>query len=627
MKDQRRPIITFCFTDIEGSTLLARNLADEYPSLIDSYRVVIRQAVNNHFGLVIDSAGDGFFITFRDPLNGVLAAADIQKKLKQIKWPQGVDLKVRIGLHTGKAVASNSGYTGIEVHKTSRICDASHGGQILISTTTMIGIRDKIPAHFSIKNLGKYELKGFEVPENLYQLTLEGLNNSFPAPRAIAALPVVAVLPFTSKKCDTETEYFCDGVTTDIIHALARIPGLRVVSPGLSFALKRSELDPVSAGEKLKANAVLAGILNKYEDQLYVSVQLIDVDLDQKIWSSVFEKKVEEIFIIEEEISTEVAQFLHIDTNRSQVKKIQKAQTQNMEAYDFYIKGRKFYFQFSKQNILFALQMFQNATRADPEYALAYCGMADCYSYLYMYDAPTEAHLKAVEKYSKKAVNIAPDLAEAHASWGVALSLLKNYNEAEATFEKAISLDPQLFEAYYLYARVAYAAGKLDKAAGLFRDANRLRPEDYQSLFLAGQCFEAVGLLERAKEMREEGLEIAEKQLKFNPGDTRALYMGANGLIGLNQKSKAIGWLQRALLVDPDDTMLLYNAACIYNRAGMPDEAMACLERSFELGLTQIDWYLNDTDLNSLRETNRFKTLIEKLQSVQPGALRKQKRK
>ena len=288
-------------------------------------------------------------------------------------------------------------------------------------------------------------------------------------------------------------------------------------------------------------------------------------------------------------------------------------QTSNVTAYDFYLRGRRFYYQFSRQGVEFALQMFQKAIEEDENYSLAYCGLADCYAYLYMYVSDSLENLQAASDASRRAIELDPMLAEAYAARGLALSLDGRYLESAANFERAIELDPQLFEAWYHYARTTFVQGKLAKAAHLFETANQVRPEDYPSILLAGQIYQDLGLEEQSRKTRRRGVGIAEQHLKLNPGDTRALYMGANGLVSLGETEKGLEWLRRALTLEPNDAMLLYNAGCIYALAGMTDASLDCLERSVSNGLTQRGWFENDSNLDAVRKLPRFQSLLKKL--------------
>jgi tetratricopeptide (TPR) repeat protein len=199
-------------------------------------------------------------------------------------------------------------------------------------------------------------------------------------------------------------------------------------------------------------------------------------------------------------------------------------------------------------------------------------------------------------------------------SRGVALSLEHRYADSEAAFERAIALDPQLFDAWYWYARVAILQGNLEKAAQLFEAANRVQPEDFQSILLSGQVYEDLGLPQKAAEARNKGIALAEHYLELNPGDPRAYYLAANGLMALGQTAKSLSFLQHALILDPDDAILLYNAGCVYALAGLRDQAIDALERSVESGLKQRAWFENDGNLDFLREDPRFIALLNKLE-------------
>lgn len=599
---------------------MAGKLEDAYSELISRYRGLIRDTIAEYGGKEIDSAGDGFFIVFDHATDAAKAVIDMQRKIAITVWPEQMEIFVRIGIHAGEAMMTESGFTGLAVHKAARICDAAHGGQVLISNDMANDLEGAEIDRLELKNLGKYHLKGFETPVGIFQLSAAETGRKFPAPRAVPALPVVAVLPFRDELNKPENAYFFDGISTDMIQSLSRITGLRVVARAASSAFQGSEEDVYEIGEKLNANAVLHGTMKKEDHRISLHAELTDIDQEEVKWTADFDGDLDDLFRIEEEIVRKTAQQLGTQYREgTHMKKGPQFRVQNIEAYDYYLKGRRFYYQFSRQSILFALQMFQKAIQIDPDFALAYTGAANCYAYLYMYEDPSVSNRQAAEQFSQKAIELSPSLAEAHTCRGVTLSLSKDFDGAEECFEKAIALDPKLFEAYYHYARMSFANGNLQKAAGLFRDANRVRPEDYQSLLLAAQCFEKTGFDARAREVREDGVQIVEEHLKLNPGDTRALYMGANGQAALGNSMVAIQWLQRALFLEPNDPMLLYNAGCIYALMGMEDEALESLDQSVEAGLTQKEWFEHDPDLNGLRDHPRFREILLKLDDAVPS--------
>ncbi|MDH3699299.1 MAG: adenylate/guanylate cyclase domain-containing protein, partial [Flavobacteriaceae bacterium] len=175
--------ITFVFSDVEHSTRLAQQLREDYPELLEQHRTVIRDAIKKHKGKEIDTAGDGFFMTFDNPNSAVLASVEIQKKFHTLKWATEIGLKVRMGIHTGVALTTESGYTGVEVHLASRVCNAAHGGQVLISHATQRGLEKNVKEESHLSDLGGYLLRDFAEPVKLFQLNISGIRSHFPKPR------------------------------------------------------------------------------------------------------------------------------------------------------------------------------------------------------------------------------------------------------------------------------------------------------------------------------------------------------------------------------------------------------------------------------------------------------------
>jgi adenylate cyclase len=230
-----------------------------------------------------------------------------------------------------------------------------------------------------------------------------------------------------------------------------------------------------------------------------------------------------------------------------------------------------------------------------------------------MYDAPKPQHLEQAEENSRKAMELDPNLPEAYTALGVAFSLAKNHDESHKAFETAIRLGPNRFESYYMYARDCFVQGQLERAAELFERASEVAPDDYQSPLLVAQVYEALGLIAEMEAARRRGVAIAERTLRVNPGDVRALYMGANGLVALGQRERGLEWAQLALDLEPGEAMVLYNIGCIRSLAGQADDAIDCLERAVQAGLTQRGWYEHDSNLDPLRRHPRFTALMERL--------------
>ncbi len=519
-----------------------------------------------------------------------------------------------MGIHTGLALTTTGGYTGVEVHLGSRICNAAHGGQVLVSKSTQKYLPRHFPNGLKLVRLGEYKLKDFPQPIELFQLHIPGARHNFPPPRIRPDEKRMGVLPFVNQSKNPELEYIGDGLAEEIIITLGKVSGLRVVSRSASFALKGKNLTSLQLREKLKVDYALEGRFKVVGGQLCVSVELIDTGTGFNRWSARYDKAGEDLLRLVEEISQQIVEALNYQLAPEQLESTQHRQTHNAEAYDYYLRGRRFYSQFSNRGMDLALIMFQKAIEADETYALAYAGMADCYSYQFQHMSRSEAIIQKADEASLKGIELSPTLAEAHVSRGIVLSLKGQFEEAEQSFRYAIEQEPTLYLGWFHYGRTCFAAGKIDKAARLFEQANRVEPEDYQSILLAAQSYDDIGSTELARRLRERGVEIAEKRLELNPGDTRALYMAANTLAFLEEPEKSFSLVQRALALEPDDSMLLYNAACVYALLGMTDEALNCAERAYEAGLTLRGWYENDSNLDSIREEPRFKALMEKME-------------
>jgi adenylate cyclase len=257
--------------------------------------------------------------------------------------------------------------------------------------------------------------------------------------------------------------------------------------------------------------------------------------------------------------------------------------------------------------------MYDHAIQLDPEYARAYAGIANCSTFLYIYSQRSEANRERAEQASQKALELDPRLAEAHASRGAALSATGRTAEAEAAFETALRLAPRLYEAHYLYARHAFAKGELETAAREFEQASAARPDDYQAPLLVAQVFGILGRDAEAAAVRRRGLALAEAQLRINPDDVRARYLGANALVALGEHEKGLEWARAARSLDPEEPMLLYNLGCIHALAGDAETALDCLEAAARAGLTEIGWHEHDGDLASLRGHPRFRALVDSL--------------
>jgi TolB-like protein/Tfp pilus assembly protein PilF len=425
--------------------------------------------------------------------------------------------------------------------------------------------------------------------------------------------PSIAVLPFTDMSQAGDQAYFCDGIAEEIISALSRIAGLRVAGRTASFRVRPPAGDSREIGRQLGVQTLLEGSVRKSGDQLRIAVQLIDAVNGFHLWSERYDRQLIDIFPIQDEIARNVVQALEVTLSAAESSALRKPATRDIQAYDCYLRGRKFYYEYSPRAMEFATQMFERAAQLDPNYAQAYAGLADCWSYTYLYSDRSDAVRARADSASLTAAELDPGNAQALASRGLSLSLSGRNQEAERAFEAAIRIAPDLFEAHYFYARHCFALGQLEKAAAQYEGAIHARPEDYQSPLLVAQSYDDLGRLTDAAAARKLGVSLAERHLVLNPDDARALYMAANGLAALGERERSRQFLERALAIRPDDPMLLYNAGCIFAMLGLAEHALDCLEKAVRGGLTQKGWYVHDSNLDPLRSLPRFQELLHSL--------------
>lgn len=420
----------------------------------------------------------------------------------------------------------------------------------------------------------------------------------------------LAVLYFANLSGNKEDEYFRDGMTEDIITDLAKIQELQLFPRSAVLAFRDKPIPATQIGQQLTAAYVLDGSIRRAGSRLRITAQLAETRTGHSIWAERYDRQLEDVFEIQDEIAQNIARALRVILSDREKREIEKVPTNDVQAYDYYLRGRQVFYEFRRKGFEFARQMFARATVIDSRYARAFAGVADCCSFLYMYFEASQDNLREAVAASRRAVELDPESAEAHASRGLAESLGNNYDAADKEFEAAIRLNPMLYDTYYFYARSCFSQGNMEKAAVLFEKASGVSPDDYQSLKHLEMCLRALGRPEEALKASRDSLRATERHLELYPEDARALYLGANALCQLGEPQRSREWAARALAIDPEETSILYNVACTYALLEDPDQALDCLEKAVRNGFGHKEWIVNDPDLTSLRKHPRFLALL-----------------
>ena len=420
----------------------------------------------------------------------------------------------------------------------------------------------------------------------------------------------IVVLPFTNMSENSENEFFSDGVTEEILNLLARQPGLRVVSRTTSFTFKGSSLDIRAIADRLGVQIVLEGSIRRAGNRVRITAQLIDASNDAHLWSNRFDREIDDIFAVQSEIASSIVDAM--DLEPAGLAECGPC-TCNIEAYDYYLRGRQYFHMSTKAGFKFALQMFSKAIEIDPEFARAYAGLADTHSMIAQWHDRSPEHLEAADQASRKALELVPNLAESHSARGFALSLKGDFSAASGEFERALELDPQNYDALYLYGRLRLVEGRFQEAADLWERAHATQPDEFQSLALMVLALQNLDP-EAAKVAARQAIAAVELRLALNPDDLRALELGSGMLVSAGRVEEGLAMAERALELGPNELSSLYNGACCFARAGRNERALELLERRLQTaGTIYREWVEHDSDFDGLRGDPRFIALLERM--------------
>jgi adenylate cyclase len=611
----KRKLSAILSADAKGYSRLMQDDESLTVHTLKNYREIMAKLIQQYCGRVVDSPGDNILAEFASVVDAVECAEKIQRTLKfrNNELSKNRKMEFRIGINLGDVIVDGDRIYGDGINIAARLEGLADGGGICISGTVHEHIKNKLPIDYNY--LGEQYVKNIITPVHVYQIKMNTKSNFSELNKEVKLpdIPSIAVLPFTNMSADKDQEYFCDGIAEDILNDLTSIENLHVVARTSSFTFKGENQDIREIGKQLKANTIVEGSVRKAGNRLRITTQIVNVADGYHLWSERYDRELEDVFAIQEEIATTIVQALKIKLSEREKRTLGKVKTQDVQAYDFYLRGREFFHQERRKNIHHASEMFTQAIKKDPNYALAYAGLADCYSFLFIYFEKKQENIERSVAASKRAIELDPELAEAHASRGLAVSLSTQYDEAEKEFDKAIKLNPKLYEAYYFYARTCKQRGNIEKAIILFKKAGEVRPEDYQAAFFLASAYKDMNLHSEAETAAHNAIELIEKHIRFNPDDARALYLGGLTLMALGDVEKSINWAKRAHAIDPDDPGALYNLTCIYSLEGQIELALDCFEKAIQSGFASLEWVNNDSDLDPIRNQPIFQKALKEL--------------
>jgi serine/threonine protein kinase/cytochrome c-type biogenesis protein CcmH/NrfG len=419
----------------------------------------------------------------------------------------------------------------------------------------------------------------------------------------------VAVLYFENLSGAKEDEYFRDGMTEDVITELSKIRSLRIFPRAIVLPFRDKSVTAAQIRGQLNAAYVLGGSLRRSGNRLRINAQLVDTHTDFPLWAERYDREVKDIFEVQDEIARNIAQALRVTLSPQEEKIIARKPTENPQAYDCYLRGRNYT---RRENLDFALQMFEQAIKLDPDFALAHAGIANVCGMVYEFRRQEEQWLARGVAACDRALALDGQLAEVATARSRLLYVQKRYEEAVRYAQMAIERKPDCEGAYNILGRAYFASGRHQEAANIVERALEANGDDYNIYPPYVNALASLGQTEVARRVRERHVRVLEQQLELAPEDVRARILLATNYVVLDKAEDAIRHLETAVTLRPNDSSTLYNAACTYGLLKEKARALDMLKKAVAAGYSNFEWIGKDPDLACLHDESEFLRLIGK---------------
>jgi TolB-like protein/Tfp pilus assembly protein PilF len=547
------------FTDVVGYSSISEKDENRALRLLEEHRNLLEEIFPKYDGVIVKTIGDAFLVEFASAVEAVNCALEIQREMQKFKasHKQNEMATIRIGIHVGDIVHTAGDILGDAVNVAARVEPLAEPGGICVTRQVVDQVRGKVDCQ--LVSLGTRELKNIQNPVELYRLvpsSASKFEKEFLDPRRIAILPLANMSP------DPNDRYFAEGMTEELISTISRIGELSVISRTSVMKYKDTTLSIGQIAQELAAGSIIEGSIRKAGNRVRITAQLIQAESDRHLWSQSYDRDLTDVFAIQGDIAEQVAEALKVRLLSKEKKSIEKKATGNPEAYTLYLKGRYYWNERTEAGVKKAANYFEEALKIDPDFAMAYSGLADAYLIMadYSWMDPKEAGLLA-KRYAAKALEIDDMLAEAHASLGLYHQQFWDFSSSERELKRAIELRPNYAAAYHWYAILLSWLGRYGECGEMLKRERELDPYSRVMNMSIG-----VNLFYLRK--YDQSIEQLDKVTDANPDFAAAHFWKSLVYCQVDKFEEAIEEAKRAVELDNGSANMKMSLATIYARSG-----------------------------------------------------------
>ena len=480
-RDKRR-LAAILSADVVGySRLMGANESGTLAALKAHEREVVEPNIAEHQGRIVKLMGDGVLAEFASAVDAVQCAAATQDAMaaRQEKMPEDQRIVFRIGINVGDVIVENDDIYGDAVNIAARIQERAEPGGIVISGTAQDQVRGKLD--LSVEDLGEWQLKNIERPVRVFRVRTDSRRDAdTTTPSVLSDRPSIAVLPFDNLSGDAEQDYFSDGITEDIITALARVRWFFVIARNSTFAYKGQSADVRKVARDLAVNYVLEGSVRKAGSRVRITAQLVDGTSGAHLWAKRYDRELEDIFAVQDEITETIVGEIEPELSKAERQRARSKKPGNLDAWDIYQRGLSHLYRYTSEDVTQSQKLFRQAISLDPDLGPAHSGLAEAYYYQRVYgltDRPSDAAQLAFAP-AQRAVELDAEDAAAHCTLGRVHYMRRESDAAIQELETAIELNPSLALAHYGLGAALVFSGRAPDSVAPLNMAIRLSPRD-----------------------------------------------------------------------------------------------------------------------------------------------------